>query len=323
MIKTLILLLLVAVICQPLVVHAGVHEDAGTTGAQVLEIEAGVRPVGMGGAFCAVADDVNTLWYNPAGISQIKYFQVSPVQNQWLQDITYNYIGLVYPLKNVRSANIEHFGAVGFSFTDFDIGDIEGRDAAGTVESNFKVKDKVIGITYGKKIFPNLSLGITGKHLSQKIKTDKEKGYFFDIGILFNTPIYGLTLGAMAQNIGEKIKFVSEQYDAPFNVKLGAAYKFISNNLIIAMDMDKPANDYYKTHVGAEWFVLDAIALRIGYSSSSDLDSGISAGMGLILKELEFSFMPFRELTFDYAFTPYGDLGDVHRIGVTLTLGTD
>ncbi len=89
------------------------------------------------------------------------------------------------------------------------------------------------------------------------------------------------------------------------------------------MDMDKPAKAYYKTHVGAEWFVLDAIALRLGYSSNNELDSGISAGIGLILEDLEFSFMPFRKLTFDYALTPYGDLGSVHRIGVTLTIGTD
>lgn len=32
----------------------------------------GVRPMGMGGAFTAVADDQNTIFYNPAGLSRIK-----------------------------------------------------------------------------------------------------------------------------------------------------------------------------------------------------------------------------------------------------------
>jgi len=34
----------------------------------------GVRPTGMGNAFLAIADDANTLWYNPAGLSEIKGF---------------------------------------------------------------------------------------------------------------------------------------------------------------------------------------------------------------------------------------------------------
>lgn len=36
----------------------------GTTGANFLKIDVGARPLGMGGAFVAVADDVNTIWSN-------------------------------------------------------------------------------------------------------------------------------------------------------------------------------------------------------------------------------------------------------------------
>lgn len=36
----------------------------------------GVRPLGMGGAFTAVADDENALFYNPAGLSEISTLQV-------------------------------------------------------------------------------------------------------------------------------------------------------------------------------------------------------------------------------------------------------
>jgi len=36
----------------------------------------GVRPLGMGGAFTAVADDENALFYNPAGLSDISTLQV-------------------------------------------------------------------------------------------------------------------------------------------------------------------------------------------------------------------------------------------------------
>ncbi len=36
----------------------------------------GIRPVGMGGAFIAIADDANAYFYNPAGITQIQKWQL-------------------------------------------------------------------------------------------------------------------------------------------------------------------------------------------------------------------------------------------------------
>ena len=41
----------------------------GTTGAQFLKIGTGARPVAMGYAFSAVADDLNALYWNPAGLA--------------------------------------------------------------------------------------------------------------------------------------------------------------------------------------------------------------------------------------------------------------
>jgi len=46
--------------------------NCGTTSAQFLKLEAGARPVGMGGAFTAVCDDVQALYWNTAGLAQIK-----------------------------------------------------------------------------------------------------------------------------------------------------------------------------------------------------------------------------------------------------------
>jgi|GEM_PF-4295700 len=37
----------------------------------------GIRPMAMGGAFVAVADDENALYYNPAGLGQIRYWRFS------------------------------------------------------------------------------------------------------------------------------------------------------------------------------------------------------------------------------------------------------
>ncbi len=41
----------------------------------------GVRPLGMGGAFTAVADDENAIFYNPAGLNSIQGFQRAEILN--------------------------------------------------------------------------------------------------------------------------------------------------------------------------------------------------------------------------------------------------
>ena len=42
----------------------------------------GARPLGMGGAFTAISDDANALFYNPAGLANIKVTTVSPFNLQ-------------------------------------------------------------------------------------------------------------------------------------------------------------------------------------------------------------------------------------------------
>ena len=40
-------------------------------------IGAGARPIAMGNAFSAVADDANTIYYNPAGLGRLKHPQLT------------------------------------------------------------------------------------------------------------------------------------------------------------------------------------------------------------------------------------------------------
>ena len=52
-------------------VSAQTDEDPVGTGA-LFDIGMGARALGMGGAFVAVADDANALYYNPAGLALIE-----------------------------------------------------------------------------------------------------------------------------------------------------------------------------------------------------------------------------------------------------------
>ncbi|MBU1949760.1 MAG: hypothetical protein KJ970_02350, partial [Candidatus Eisenbacteria bacterium] len=43
----------------------------GTIGGQFLKIPMGARPVAMGSAYVSLADDANSVFWNPAGIARL------------------------------------------------------------------------------------------------------------------------------------------------------------------------------------------------------------------------------------------------------------
>lgn len=58
---------------------------------------------------------------------------------------------------------------------------------------------------------------------------------------------------------------------------------------------------------GWEYVAFKMLALRAGYNGRNETDSGITAGGGI----------QFNNLSIDYAFVPYGDLGNAHRFSVS------
>ena len=65
----------------------------GTTTANFLEIGIGSRATSMGDAYVAVANDVSSIYWNPAGLSHVTrssaLFSIQP----WLVDIGYDVCG--------------------------------------------------------------------------------------------------------------------------------------------------------------------------------------------------------------------------------------
>lgn len=299
------------------------HYQIGTSGAQSLEVGMGVRAAGMGGAFCAVADDINTISWNPAGLGQIWKIEISPGQYQWLEGINYNFVSCIYPLRGVRASNVDELGALGASLVLLDSGKIIGRDVDGNETSDFKVQDRIITLSYGKKIAKGTFFGINGKHLRQEIQSENVEAYSFDAGILYYPRREDISFGVTMQNVGDKYKFLKEEDKLPLNVKLGIAGRLFDDKLLLAADFNKPKyNDYY-TNVGTEWEIDRVFRLRLGYDSNTDAGNGLTMGFGISLKEVDIYFMPIAEVNFDYAFVDYGDLGITHRVAIILKFGTE
>ena len=74
--------------------------DVGVTGAQFLKIGTGARPMGMAGAFTAVADDGYAGYWNPAGFARNQNHEIASTYLNYFEDIDFGFLGYNQPYKN-------------------------------------------------------------------------------------------------------------------------------------------------------------------------------------------------------------------------------
>ncbi len=158
--------------------------------------------------------------------------------------------------------------------------------------------DTHIFFGYARKL-KRSSWGLTLGCLQDVIKNDKKNTFLANIGFLY--PVSDrFTLGVVAQNVGGRLG----SDPLPLTFKIGAASKL--KTLTLAMDVVKPQDNEIYYCLGAEWWLRNVLALRIGYKTNQDIGEGITAGIGY----------RFERIWLDYAYVPYGDLGDTHRISL-------
>lgn len=276
---------------------ARTNEDAGTCVGQFLKLGAGARTAGMGEAFSAVADDVNAIYWNPAGLMQVEGKNAAFTHNEWLYDLKYEFLAYCQPV---------NMGMGACSITYLRMGDMEGKNKDDNPTGNFGAYDYAISIAYAIEAKRNIYAGITGKIIRQKIENSAANGIAIDIGILRLDCLHReIKISAVLQNLGTKLKFVNKQEKLPLTYKFGLSYT--KDKLTLASDITKPEDNNARINLGLEYIPTSNLAFRLGYNSQNDLDSGLTYGAGWTLKALQI----------DYAFIPYGKLDNSHRFSVT------
>ncbi|MFH1379372.1 MAG: PorV/PorQ family protein [bacterium] len=299
--------LIISLLMQMRILYAS---DVGVTGAQFLKIGTGARPMGMGGAFSAVADDGYAAYWNPAGFAQIQKPELATTYLKYFQDIDFGYMGYVLPYKS---------GVYGVGITYLTLGDIEGRTGdSEQPDRKFGASDICAEVSYAIKepfdvALPGVDMGLNLKYIQQEIDGNKAQTGALDLGSLYHTVYKPLTIAICLQNVGPGNKFVKVRDPLPLNLKLGCAYRMLQNKLITSLDIDQYLIDQKMyAGFGAEYWMIDIIALRAGYRygyHKNSLGNIVGLSGGLSLKAFNFQL--------DYAFVPFGKLGDTHRFSLS------
>ena len=272
-----------------LIPNSSYASDAGTTAANFLKIGIGARACAIGGAYTALADDGSALYWNPAGLSQIEDTEILAMYNMHFQGINQGYFSLAFPLLG---------GTAGLGANYVDMGKIEGRNEQGNPTGDFGASDMQALVGYANEVFSGLMFGVSAGMLQETIAEDKKSTYSGNVGLLFSGKFF--SLGLACQNIGSKLG----EDPLPLTYRGGIALRLKS--LSIAADAVKEIdNDIYYC-AGLEWWIGNILALRAGYRTDQDIGSGMSAGIGLKVSKINL----------DYAYVPYGDLGNTQRISL-------
>lgn len=269
----------------------------GTRGGIVLNYPVGAQAIGMGKAFVAAVDDTTAIYWNPAGLVLLKAREFAGYYLDGLEDTHYTFIGYAQPIRS---------GAIGCGISTLDGGEATIYYPDGGQNKVTAQSDYIFVLSYANRIRENFSIGGNLKMIQSELaETSRATAFACDLGGLYRIPGKNLTCGLVIQNIGTQIKYEEKEDPLPLNIKMGTAYRF--NNLLLALDINKPIENDLRFNVGAEYWMAEIIALRAGYKlkqEANESDTGITAGAGFKVNNYQF----------DYAYVPYGDLGNTHRV---------
>lgn len=285
----------------------------GTTGFTFLQVPAGARAVAMGGAFTAVPGDPLSLYWNPAAASATDRSMLSTTYTSYMMDMQAGFVGWVNPRENnTVGVSLNYFYGGSFDRTTME-------DPTGTGEE-FSSSSMALAGTWAKPLNESISIGATGRFIYSQIDTYNANGFSVDVGAMYTpSSIEGFAGALVVRNAGVQTKaFYSENDPMPTEISAGVSQKLMQGSLLLAADATMPFEGELDAAIGAEYMPMDMLALRTGWSLKA-MDTADAAGGGFI-DAMGFGMgTRYNQFSLDYAWKPFADLGNTHRI----TLGID
>jgi len=289
---------------------------AGRYAGDFMAIGAGVRPLGMGGAFAAIADDGSAIYWNPSGIAQIKDSHIK-IMHAFLYNglASYNNISFCQPLPNDVT--------IGLNITRLTVEDIPYFDERyligtnvdqrinnsdlhlpGVPDGHFRSVDDLYQFAFARHIHYRANMGWmlfevpfdfyfggNVKFIRRQLKDNLGTGTGIDLGMLVRTelaPIFdldylgNLALGFNFQDVaGTDITWdtITEmREEILFNTKIGVAVTQPIPSLMSDVTLAFDHDYVYDTtsRWGLQWIYNDVGQLRVGYYSQN-FTAGVSA----------------------------------------------
>ena len=326
--------LITAAILVALAVPA-LYADAGTASIGLLQVPAGIRSQGVGGAYTALSDDVEGLDINPAGLAFIEGHDALFIHDIYLENIFFD---SAYYAQSMGDAGV--FGVTGKYLSAGTITQ-QNEDATGHYAGpgqRLSGYDYLAGFGYasklGKFIFNDFTkdmvVGIDLKVAGESLGNNYSNfALSTDLGAIYTIQLQEsdvmsrgeflwdkVGLGAVVKNLGTSFNGAGTPLNFTFGSYTQMKNMFTENNRIrVSADLDYGVSTSTQVKYGLEYLQDIAnysFALRCGgqYDTQTSLYGGydVGGGLGITMNNVQY--------TVDYVFMPFGALGTSNKIGL-------
>ncbi|MDY6787796.1 MAG: PorV/PorQ family protein [candidate division WOR-3 bacterium] len=343
---------IISLIVLLLIANGLMAMNEGTAGAQFLKIPVGGRATAMAGAFVALADDISTLYYNPAGLVKLNQNTILLNYVKWPAGIGYSYVGMAFPM-GVQGAFGIQAGIM--SVPEMEVTTVDYPEGT---DEYFGVSNYFVGLTYSRYFTDKLAVGLTTKLIQEVIYDASSSMMAVDLGASYETGFKSLRIGMAIRNFGSDGQFTggtilsdqidyledqqpvniliaTEPYPIPLNFNFGVAYDFLEgpdNFLTGVIEFQNPNDGPEAFRMGAEYSFADMMFARLGYMfdwdrlmdikdnpdefNTEEKIEGLTAGMGFKQNLSGFN------IGIDYSYTGMGKLGgsftNGHRVSLSI-----
>jgi hypothetical protein len=326
------------------------QDRVGTTAANFLEIGVGGAATAMGDAYVGFANDITSMYWNPAGLAYMDGHEAMFILQPWLIDISSSFaaVGIVLP----------GIGTIGMGINTMDYGEEDVTNEyfqEGTGE-RWTASDLAFNLSYGRQLAPWFSFGATGKFISSKIWHTSASALAVDMGVIVNTKFFsptgeqtdGMRIGMSISNFGTQLKydgmdllrnldineleaghfetaqgkFELRSWELPLIFRIGFAVmpvKIGSHSVTLAVDALHPNNNGESLNLGGQYAMhipgTGTFFLRGGYKGLllDYSEYGPTFGAGMVL-----TLTPRYGIKFDYSFRDIGILGNVNMYSLAI-----
>ena len=261
----------------------------------------------FGPAFTTVSGDATCLFTNTAGLSELPGPQVDLNTQRWLLQAHQETI-----LFGFRGPGKSGGFAVAGTYLGF--GTFEGRDSLGNPAPSYGAERWGLRGGWGRQLGPHWSIGLGAQGSFTQEADLRTNALGLDLGAQFR-PTGRLGLGLACDQLGR----TSGQGPTSANLQAGLNYDIPlgrHQQLVPALGYSYQPKSSKVLAVALEYSAGDWVFLRVGYQRSSPNPetggaTGLALGGGLNIAGLRV----------DYAFLPYGLLGNSHRISLGYSFG--
>lgn len=291
-----------------------------TSGFEFLNTDFSPRSSAMASAFITMRGDLNALSVNPAGLADVQGRPFFFNYTKYLLDI--NGGQAAYSFKAPYLDRV----AVAVSYMNY--GNFEETDQyAVPTGQTFSANDFALELAQAGPLGEGFNYGIGLKYAYSKIENYSAQALAFDFGLSYSIPFQkNLHLGITLLNLGWNVKTyngIHESLPTALNVGISKRLEHLPLELSVMLrGLNQDSENWYdrvkRFSAGGELTLSSHLRVRLGYNHTlhQDLETNSTAqsNFGGVSGGLSIYWKSFR---FDYAYSNFSDLGNVHRFGIS------